>query len=95
MLARLEIIQFQTYQYIPTVPASLEKLQIRVLDHLKYYDFPLDYFTRISQDESNTKWIVYGRAKHRQGLTEKTKQQLDGFFEMHWTIPFAARIPNG
>ncbi|GMO20251.1 MAG: hypothetical protein Ta2E_11420 [Mycoplasmoidaceae bacterium] len=70
----------QTRQYIQTVPATLEKLHVRVVDQFKFFDFLDDYLHPISQDDFNTKWIVYGRAKHCQGLIEKTKSQLDGFF---------------
>jgi hypothetical protein len=59
-----------------TVPAILEKLHAGAVDQLKYYDFLNYFFHAISQDYFNTKLLVFGRAKHCQGLREKQSNIL-------------------
>ncbi|OHT02341.1 Dynein heavy chain family protein [Tritrichomonas foetus] len=88
----------QTRQYIATVPALTEKLHMRVIDAMKFYDFIDEYCHPLQNEDFNTKWNVFGRARHCYNLIEKSKATLDGYFvkfeqelEMHQE-KFAAEL---
>jgi len=71
----------QTRQYITTVPGLTEKLHARVCESMRLYDFLDEYGHGLAQEDFNNKWLLYGRARHCQGLIDKARQTLEQFFQ--------------
>jgi dynein heavy chain len=67
-------------QYIATVPGLIEKLHGRVCEAMKLYDFIDDFCHSLQNEDFNSKWQLFGRARHCQTLIKKSKAVLDGFF---------------